>query len=744
MDSGTRLGQYEILDQLGAGGMGEVYRARDTTLDRDVAIKVISADVADDEQRKARFTREAKALAALNHPSIATIYGLEEAGDVRFIVMELVEGESLQERLRRGPLPVAEALAISRQVAVALEAAHRAGIVHRDIKPANVVVTATGEAKVLDFGIAKQIVEPNVSGATTLPTELTGSGVILGTAPYMSPEQVRGGTIDKRSDIWSFGCLLYELLMARGPFVRETVADTLSSILEAEPALGTLPSDVPGRARDLIARCLRKDPAERLPDMADARIALDALLAEQTAGRERRRSGSRLAFATTASVVVVAGVLAVWWTQRDVVPGDAGRSDVGAAQILSSGPSIAVLPFINASGDPEQKYFSDGLTVDIITELAHYRELSVLARISMPAEGSDIDVRELAASLGARYILQGSVRTDGRSLRVNVQLSDSGDGRLVWGTTYDRDLTAVALFDLQDELTQQVVNAIAGSYGALTRARLPDARRKAPASLDSYDCVVRVYEYLQVHTGENHLASRDCLERVIAVEPEYADGRAWLAYLYAEEYHHRRNERLDEYVALDRALENAEAAVQLDTANHLAHGVLAKTHLYRGEYERFKIEALLTVELSPNDALWLLMLGSDLVYQEDFENGLPMVAKALALSSSPPSWGRMGFFIDDYQQGRYEEALEEAMALGMEEDFRGPLLVAAAAGQLGRAHEARQALDELRARWKRPIAEIRRELIERHGISPAITDHLLEGLAKAGLEGVDPVGTSNE
>jgi tetratricopeptide (TPR) repeat protein len=217
-----------------------------------------------------------------------------------------------------------------------------------------------------------------------------------------------------------------------------------------------------------------------------------------------------------------------------------------------------------------------------------------------------------------------------------------------------------------------------------------------------------------------------------------------LAYLYAEEYHHRRNERLDEYVALDRALENAEAAVQLDTANHVVHGVLAKTHLYRGEYERFEIEALQTVELSPNDALWLLILGNDLVYQEDFENGLPMVAKALALSSSPPSWGRMGFFVDDYQQGRYEEALEEAMAMVMEEDFRGPLLVAAAAGQLGRAHEARQALDELRARWTRPIAEIRRELIERHGTSPAITDHLLEGLAKAGLEGVDPVGTGNE
>jgi len=189
----------------------------------------------------------------------------------------------------------------------------------------------------------------------------------------------------------------------------------------------------------------------------------------------------------------------------------------------------------------------------------------------------------------------------------------------------------------------------------------------------------------------------------------------------------------------NRALENAEAAVQLDTSNQVAHGALAKTHLYRGEYDRFAIEALLTVDLSPNDALWLLILGNDLVFQEDSENGLPMVAKALALNSSPPSWGRMGFFVDDYQQGRYEEALVEAKAMVMEEDFRGPLLVAAAAGQLGRAEDAGPAVDELRRRWTRPVAELRRELIERHGTSVAITDHLLEGLAKAGLEGVGPV-----
>jgi len=741
MDSGTRLGQYEILDQLGAGGMGEVYRARDTTLDRDVAIKVIPADLAGDEQRRTRFTREAKALAALNHTNIAAIYGLEEAGDVRFIVMELVDGESLQARLQRGPLPLAEGLAISRQVAAALEAAHRAGIVHRDIKPANVVVTASGEAKVLDFGIAKEMEERHVAEATALPTELTGEGVILGTAPYMSPEQVRGGAIDERSDIWSFGCLLYELLAARGPFVRETVADTLGAILEAEPDLGTLPPGVPGDARSLIASCLRKDPMERLPDMAAARVVLDELLASQTATGVARQTGSRPALAAAASVLAVAALLTVWWTQRDAVPTSelaGGPDDELVAQAMSTGPSIAVLPFVNASGDPDQEYFSDGLTVDIITELAHYRELSVLARVSVPTEDG-IDVRELGASLGARYILQGSIRKDGQRLRVSVQLSDTVDGTLVWGTTYDRDLTANALFDLQDELTQQVVNAIAGSYGALTRAQLPDARRKAPASLSSYDCVVRVYEYLQVHTDETHLAARDCLEGVIVAEPEYADGRAWLAYLYAEEYHHRRNERLDDYVALDRALRLAEEALQLDTVNHVARGTLALVLMFRGDYERGKAEAYRTIELSPNDALWLSLLGIYLVQQEDFESGLRMTRRAIELNPSPPRWIPMAFFLGHYHEGLYEEALADAVALELGGDFRGPLFAAAAYGQLGRLDEAGRALNEMRMLWRRPVGELRAELIDRHSMAPATTDHLLEGLVKAGLEDLFPV-----
>lgn len=746
MESGTRLGQYEILNQLGAGGMGEVYRARDTTLDRDVAIKVIPADLVGEEHRRERFTREAKALAALNHGNIAAIYGLEEVGGVRFIVMEIVEGESLQAMLQRGALPVVAALAIARQIAAALEAAHRTGIVHRDIKPANVVVTTDGDAKVLDFGIAKEVEARHVSGPATLPTELTGAGVILGTAPYMSPEQVRGGAIDQRSDIWSFGCLLYEMLVARGPFARDTVADTLGAILEAEPDLGKLPSGVPPVARGLIEGCLHKDPAERLSDMAEVRNVLEELLARLSAPAASHAAGGRRGLALVAVVLAFAVLLAAWWPWRVVepAPGGAAGSDEGlTARAMSVGPSIAVLPFANASGDPDQEYFSDGLTVDIITELAHYRELAVLARVADPAAG-EMDVRELGASLGARYILRGSVRRDGQRLRVSVQLSDTADGRLVWGTTYDRDFTANALFDLQDELTQHVVNAIAGSYGALTRAQLPDARRKAPADLGSYDCVVRVYEYLQVHVAEAHLAARTCLESVVDAEREYADGQAWLAYLYAEEYHHRRNERPGEYVALDRALALAEEALRLDAANHVAHGTLALVLMFRGDYERGKAEAYRTIELSPNDALWLALMGIYLVQQEDFEDGLRMTRRAVELNPTPPRWIPMVWFLDHYRHGRYEQALAEATALVMEGDFRTPLFRAAAYGQLGRAADASGPLDELQELWQRPVGELRAELIERHSVTAAMTDHLLEGLAKAGLEGVTGVRTGTE
>ena len=283
LPSGTRLGPYEVLAPLGAGGMGEVYRARDPRLGRDVAIKVLPSEVASDPERLARFRREAHLLASLNHPHIAAVHGLEEQDGKLVLVLELVEGEDLSERLKRGAVPVEEALGIARQIAEALEEAHEHGIVHRDLKPANVKLTPEGKVKVLDFGLAKAYAgeqAANANDASHSPTlTRAGSelGVILGTAAYMSPEQARGKPVDKRADIWAFGVVLFEMLTGKRLFQGETVSDTLAAVLKTDPDWSLLPAETPLRIRELLRHCLTRDPRGRLRDIGDARIEIEGL-----------------------------------------------------------------------------------------------------------------------------------------------------------------------------------------------------------------------------------------------------------------------------------------------------------------------------------------------------------------------------------------------------------------------------------------------------------------------------------
>jgi serine/threonine-protein kinase len=276
---GRTLGHYEIVEKLGQGGMGQVFRARDTKLGRDVALKLLPGSLSRDPERLARLSREAQILASLNHPNIATLHGLEESGETRFLVMELVSGETLADKIARGPLSLDECLSVFRQIAEALEAAHERGIVHRDLKPANVIVTSEGRVKVLDFGLAKAVtgdaLSSDVSNSPTLTREGTEHGVILGTASYMSPEQARGKTLDRRTDIWSFGCVFYEALSGRKAFSGETVTDILAAILEKEPDWRALPASTPGKIRDLLRWCLEKDRTRRLRDIGDARIEVD-------------------------------------------------------------------------------------------------------------------------------------------------------------------------------------------------------------------------------------------------------------------------------------------------------------------------------------------------------------------------------------------------------------------------------------------------------------------------------------
>jgi eukaryotic-like serine/threonine-protein kinase len=309
---GTRVGPYEVVSAIGAGGMGEVYRARDTKLGRDVALKILPELFAADPERLVRFEREAKTLATLNHPHIAQIHGVEESSGVRALVMELVDGEDLGQRIAGGPLPLDEALAIAKQIAEALEAAHEAGIIHRDLKPANMKLRPDGTVKVLDFGLAKAAAtDIDVANSPTYTMAATELGVIVGTAAYMAPEQARGKAVDKRADIWAFGCVLYEMLTGRAAFDGQTVTDILAAVLERAPDLTRLPHGTPRRIEELLRRCLQKDPKRRLRDIGDARFELEreGELATSELGTGRRRwrevAGWIAAVAVTTAVIPI-------------------------------------------------------------------------------------------------------------------------------------------------------------------------------------------------------------------------------------------------------------------------------------------------------------------------------------------------------------------------------------------------------------------------------------------------------
>jgi TolB-like protein/predicted Ser/Thr protein kinase len=390
--AGARLGPYEIQSALGAGGMGEVYRARDTRLGRDVAVKVISPSCTGDPDRLRRFQQEARTIAAVSHPHICQIYDVGPD----YLVLEYLDGVPL-----RGPMPASEAVRLALQIASALEAAHARGILHRDLKPANIMVTREGTARLLDFGLAKLMGSPEGG-----PEDLTRTveGTVLGTAAYMSPEQAEGKPLDTWSDIFSFGTVLYELLSGNRAFAGTTTLHVLNAVLREEPA----PLPAPAVLVDIVRRCLQKRPEHRFQTMTDLRMALER-----------------------------------------------AAQDLASAKTADQQPSIAVLPFANLSADPENEYFSDGLAEDIINALTHVPGLKVIARTSaFSFKGKQEDVRRIAEALGVTNVLEGSVRRAGSRIRVTAQLIAAADGSHVWSERYDRELTDV--FAIQDEIAEAI------------------------------------------------------------------------------------------------------------------------------------------------------------------------------------------------------------------------------------------------------------------------------------------------
>jgi eukaryotic-like serine/threonine-protein kinase len=410
MKSGSMLGHYEILARIGVGGMGEVYEARDTKLGRRVAIKVLPAAFVHDTERLSRFQREARMLASLNHPNIATIHGLEQSGGVHYLVMELVPGQTLAERITHGALPLEEALKLASQIAEALEAAHEKGILHRDLKPSNILVTEKGAAKLLDFGLAKLLNTASEDATLTL------EGTVSGTPAYMSPEQARGESLDARSDVFGFGAVLYEMFSGKRAFGRDSVAQSLSAVLRDEPS----PLEAPAEIDLIVRKCLAKQPLDRFPSMRAVKAALEEVSTKPTQHQ----------------------------------------------------PSIAVLSFANMSGDKENEYFSDGLAEEILNLLAKIQGLKVIARTSAFAfKGQNTDIRQIAKTLGVANIVEGSVRKAGNRIRVTAQLIAASDGSHLWSERYDRELADV--FAVQDEIAAAIAGALQVKLSAATRKHTP-------------------------------------------------------------------------------------------------------------------------------------------------------------------------------------------------------------------------------------------------------------------------------
>src|SRR6266849_7461096 len=423
---GTKLGPYEIQSPLGAGGMGEVYRATDTKLGRDIALKVLPAEMAKDPERLARFGREAKALAQLDHPNIVTIHSVEECDDTHFLTMQLIDGLPLDRLIPQGGLPVEQIVEIASALADALAAAHEKGIVHRDLKPANVMVSTEGRVKVLDFGLAKDVGASDPANATLKSDHRTQVGVVMGTPAYMSPEQTSGRPLDHRTDIFSLGVLLHEMATGRRPFEGTSSAELVSAILRDTPASVTdVRPDLPSDLARVIRRCLEKDPRHRVQTARDVSNEFRDLA---------RQTSQKLATATP--------------TASRAVP----TADSGASR-TEEGFWVAVLPFKNSGSNADLTALAEGLTEDIVTGLSRFSYLRVIARGStLRYANQAADLRTVGKELGAHYVMEGTLRQAGTKLRLAVQLVDTTSGAHLWAENYDRTFSPETVFALQDEL----------------------------------------------------------------------------------------------------------------------------------------------------------------------------------------------------------------------------------------------------------------------------------------------------
>src|SRR5215471_11003275 len=717
--SGTQLGHYEIRSKLGAGGMGEVYLAHDTKLDRKVALKILSSEVAPDPSRISRFVQEAKAASALNHPNIITIHEIDSYESGHFIATEFIDGATLRDRLRNAPLTAGAALDIASQISAALAAAHQAGIIHRDIKPENVMIRADGLVKVLDFGLAKLTAgsQSDPEAATQIHSE-TQPGMIMGTVAYMSPEQARGQAVDRRTDIWSLGVVLYEMLAGAQPFRGETPSDTLANILHREPE--TLPIHIlPTELAEVLGRMLAKNLDARYQTISEAAVDLKRLQRRIELQAELTTPVRSSRTAQTEVIVSSSG------PQKSRATG----ADSAAAR-ADEGFWVAVLPFKFTGSSAELATLADGLLEEIITGLSRFFYLRVIARSSTSRyAGQSADVRSIGTELGARYVMEGSLRQAGARLRLAVQLVDTTSGVHLWAENYERSFNPDQIFELQDDVVPRIVATVADLHGVLPRSMSEDVRSRPPEQLSPYEAVLRSINYAEKVSRESLTDAISVLESAVQKAPAYAEAWAVLATMLAHDYAQGFNLRPDSLIRAEAA---ARKAIELAPSNHLAWCGLAYVYFFKRESQSFRNAAERAVALNPMDGNSLASLGELLIFTGDGERGLELSQRAKQLNPNHPGWYWYANFYQAYRDRDYRAALNFVLKANLPGHWAQHVMVAAACGQLGEHESAAKAVADL-LKLRPEAASGLREGFSKWWNSEDVA-HLMDGLRKAGLE----------